>query len=101
MRQLATGAVVRIKDIGRAELGSQDYNAFGRLNGKPAGAMAVYLLPGANQLKAAETIYATMERAKALFPSGDGLQDRLRHDTGGPGVDPRDHEDVRRGAACW
>jgi HAE1 family hydrophobic/amphiphilic exporter-1 len=70
IRQSETGAVVRIKDIGRAELGSQDYNAFGRLNGKPAGAMAVYLLPGANQLQAAETIYATMEKAKAIFPPG-------------------------------
>jgi HAE1 family hydrophobic/amphiphilic exporter-1 len=70
VRQSDTGAVVRIKDIGRAELGSQDYNSFGRLNGKPAGAMAVYLLPGANQLAAAETIYATMEKAKAIFPPG-------------------------------
>src|SRR5574342_1050586 len=68
VRQTATGAVVRIKDIGRADLGSQDYNAFGRLNGKPAGAMAVYLLPGANQLKASEAIYETMHRAKGLFP---------------------------------
>ncbi len=68
IRQTATGNVVRIKDIGRAELGSQDYNSFGRLNAKPAGAMAVYLLPGANQLKAAETIYETMEHAKSLFP---------------------------------
>jgi len=68
VRQSATGQVVRIKDIGRAELGSQDYNSFGRLNGKPGGAMAVYLLPGANQLKAAETIYETMEHAKSLFP---------------------------------
>src|SRR6186997_3457356 len=69
IRQTGTGAVVRVKDIGRAELGSQDYNSFGRLNGKPGGAMAVYLLPGANQLKAAETIYETMEHAKSLFPS--------------------------------
>src|SRR5215217_7300800 len=68
IRQTATGAVVRVKDVGRAELGSQDYNSFGRLNGKPGGAMAVYLLPGANQLKAAETIYETMEHAKSLFP---------------------------------
>jgi HAE1 family hydrophobic/amphiphilic exporter-1 len=68
IRQTGTGAVVRIKDVGRAELGSQDYNSFGRLNGKPGGAMAVYLLPGANQLKAAETIYETMEHAKSLFP---------------------------------
>src|SRR5215475_12257479 len=29
-----TGSVVRIRDVGRAELGSQDYNSFGRLNGK-------------------------------------------------------------------
>lgn len=68
VRQSAAGEVVRIKDIGRAELGSQDYNSFGRLDGKPAGAMAVYLLPGANQLKAAETIYHTMETARELFP---------------------------------
>jgi HAE1 family hydrophobic/amphiphilic exporter-1 len=68
IRQTNTGAVVRIKDIATVELGSQDYNSFGRLNGKPSGAMAIYLLPGANQLKAAETIYETMEHAKTLFP---------------------------------
>src|SRR5213596_2785051 len=60
IRGTETGAQVRIRDVGRAELGAQDYNAFGRLDGKPAGAMAVYLLPGANQLKAAEAIYHTM-----------------------------------------
>ena len=68
IRGTETGAQVRIKDVGRAELGSQDYNSFGRLDGKPAGAMAVYLLPGANQLEAAEAIYETMARAKTLFP---------------------------------
>ncbi len=69
LRETETGAQIRIKDVGRAELGSQNYDSFGRLNGQPAGAMAVYLLPGANQLKASETIYATMEQAKELFPS--------------------------------
>jgi HAE1 family hydrophobic/amphiphilic exporter-1 len=68
IREAATGSPVRIRDVGRAELGSQDYNSFGRLNGKPSGAMAVYLLPGANQLQAAETIYKTMATAKGLFP---------------------------------
>ena len=81
--------MVRIKDIGRAELGSQDYNSFGRLNGKPAGAMAVYLLPGANQLKAAETIYATMERAKALFPPD--MDYKIVYDTT-PAVEASIHE---------
>ena len=68
IRQTETGAQIRVKDVGRAELGSQDYNSFGRLDGKAAGTMAVYLLPGANQLQASEAIYDTMSRAKALFP---------------------------------
>jgi HAE1 family hydrophobic/amphiphilic exporter-1 len=70
IRENPGGAIVRVKDVGRAELGSQDYNSFGRLNGKAAGAMAVYLLPGANQLKAAEAIYETMKHAKEIFPPG-------------------------------
>ena len=68
IRETASGAIIRVKDVGRAELGSQDYNSFGRLNGKPGGAMAVYLLPGANQLQASEAIYETMKHAKELFP---------------------------------
>jgi HAE1 family hydrophobic/amphiphilic exporter-1 len=92
VRQSATGAVVRIKDVARAELGSQDYNSFGRFNGKPSGAMAVYLLPGANQLKAAETIYATMERAKELFPPG--MDYKIVYDTT-PAVEASIHEIVK------
>ena len=89
VRQTATGAVVRIKDVGRAELGSQDYNSFGRLDGKPSGAMAVYLLPGADQLKAAETIYETMEHAKALFPPD--VDYKIVYDTT-PAVEASIHE---------
>ena len=54
LRTTATGAQVRLKDVARVELGSENYKSFGRLNGKPAAVMAVYLLPGANQLQAAE-----------------------------------------------
>src|SRR5215831_16946712 len=79
IRETETGAQIRIKDVGRVELGSQDYNSFGRLDGKPAGAMAVYLLPGANQLKAAEAIYETMAHAKELFPSD--MDYRIVYDT--------------------
>ena len=89
VRQTAGGEVVRIRDIGTTELASQDYNSFGRLNGKPAGAMAVYLLPGANQLKASETIYATMARAKALFPPG--MDYKIVYDTT-PAVEASIHE---------
>src|SRR5947207_1462298 len=82
IRESSTGSVVRIRDVGRAELGSQDYNSFGRLNGKPSGAMAVYLLPGANQLKASEAIYKTMATAKNLFPPG--LDYKIVYDTTPP-----------------
>ena len=87
-----TAAPVRIKDVGRAELGSQDYNSFGRLDGKPSGAMAVYLLPGANQLKASEAIYETMKHAKGLFPPD--LDYKIVYDTT-PAVEASIHEIVK------
>src|SRR5262245_16530465 len=89
IRQTSSGAVVRVRDIGHVELGSQDYNSFGRLNGKPGGAMAVYLLPGANQLKAADTIYETMEHAKSLFPPD--MDYKIVYDTT-PAVEASIHE---------
>src|SRR5687768_13795976 len=89
IRQTATGAVVRTKDVGRAELGSQDYNSIGRLNGKPGGAMAVYLLPGANQLQAAETIDEPMEHAKSLCPPD--MDYKIVYDTT-PAVEASIHE---------
>jgi len=92
VRQSADGSVVRVKDIGRAELGSQDYNSFGRLNGNPGGAMAVYLLPGANQLKAAEAIYETLEHAKTLFPPD--MDYKITYDTT-PAVEASIHEIVK------
>jgi hydrophobe/amphiphile efflux-1 (HAE1) family protein len=92
IREAQTGTPVRIRDVGRAELGSQDYNSFGRLNGKPSGAMAVYLLPGANQLKAADTIYKTMATAKGLFPPD--LDYKIVYDTT-PAVQASIHEIVK------
>jgi hydrophobe/amphiphile efflux-1 (HAE1) family protein len=68
LRQTETGAQIRVKDVGRAELGAENYKSFGRLDGKAAGIMAVYLLPGANQLQAAHAIYEAMKSAKTLFP---------------------------------
>ena len=85
-------AQVRIRDIGRAELGSQDYNSFGRLDGKPAGTMAVYLLPGADQLKAAHAIYEAMTRAKELFPPD--MDYKIVYDTT-PAVEASIHEIVK------
>src|ERR1043166_4658003 len=51
--------------------------------------MAVYLLPGANQLKASETIYETMEHAKSLFPPD--MEYKIVYDTT-PAVEASIHE---------
>ena len=68
IRSTGEGRQVRVKDIGRVELGAENYRSFGRLDGKPAGVLAVYLLPGANQLQAADGIYRMLEQLKTYFP---------------------------------
>ena len=42
--------MVRLKDVARIELGTQSYTINGRINGRPAGIMAIYQLPGSNAL---------------------------------------------------
>src|SRR5256885_636162 len=48
IRSSPDGSKVRVKDIGRVELGSKDYEFIGRLNGQQAKLVGVFLLPGAN-----------------------------------------------------
>jgi len=79
IRTTETGAQVRIRDIGRVDLGGENYKSFARLDGKAAGVIAVYLLPGANQLQAAEGIYHLMEEMKHSFP--DDLDYKITYDT--------------------
>jgi hydrophobic/amphiphilic exporter-1 (mainly G- bacteria), HAE1 family len=92
VRGTTSASEVRVKDVGRAELGSENYDSFGRMNGKPAGAMLVYLLPGANQLQAAHTIYRTMEEAKQRFPPD--IDYKIVYDTT-PSVEASLHEIVK------
>ncbi|MFN2377154.1 MAG: efflux RND transporter permease subunit [Candidatus Binatia bacterium] len=79
VRTTETGAQVRIRDIGRVDLGGENYKSFARLDGKPAGVMAVYLLPGANQLEAAEGIYHAMEEMAGSFP--EDVAYKITYDT--------------------
>jgi HAE1 family hydrophobic/amphiphilic exporter-1 len=68
VREMPDGGVVRVKDVARAELGSQDYSMTGRLNGKPSAILAVYQLPGTNAVQAAEGVKKLMAQAKQRFP---------------------------------
>jgi multidrug efflux pump len=65
-----TGAIVRVKDIGRAELGSKDYSIRSKYNGKTATLIAIYQQPGANALQVAKDTRALMQQLKQSFPAG-------------------------------
>jgi hydrophobic/amphiphilic exporter-1 (mainly G- bacteria), HAE1 family len=62
------GSQVKIKDVGRVELGAQTYDLRARLNKAPAGALGVYLAPGANALQTADNVKAILEEAADRFP---------------------------------
>jgi len=63
-------AIVRLKDVGRAELGIKDYSLRSRYKGKTATLMAVYQQPGANALEVAKQVRATLAELKKSFPPG-------------------------------
>src|SRR5215472_10591950 len=68
LRETPDGGTVRVRDVARIELGSQDYSAASRFNGKPAAVIAVYQLPGSNAVDAANGVKKLMAQMKQRFP---------------------------------
>ena len=66
----SNGAILRLKDVARIELGAQDYSVNSRFNGEPAVAFAIYLQPGANALETAELVKTKMAELSKSFPEG-------------------------------
>jgi HAE1 family hydrophobic/amphiphilic exporter-1 len=64
------GRLVRLKDIGRIEMGAQTYSQDFKLQGKPAAGIAIYQTPDANSLKVAAAVKAKMEELSRRFPPG-------------------------------
>src|SRR5512139_2179372 len=64
LRANPDGSLVRVGDVARIELGAQNYSQQGRLNGKPSALIALYLMPGANALDAADGAKKLMEKLK-------------------------------------
>jgi len=64
------GSIVRIKDIGRTELGTDYYDIDAKYNGKPSGMLLVRKSPGANALDTANRIKAKMSEMSRYFPHG-------------------------------
>src|SRR5216110_3354802 len=69
VRESPGGAVVRLKDVARVELGAQNYSVLGRLNGKPGAIIAVYQLPGSNAVEAANGVRKLFADVKTRLPS--------------------------------
>lgn len=65
-----SGAVVRLGDVARVELGAENYAASSRINGHPGAGLAISLAPGADALATADLVKAAVEEAKAGFPPG-------------------------------
>jgi len=73
------GEVVRLGDVGRAELGARSYSISSTLDGRPTVGLAIYQQPGGNALATADKISALMEELSARFP--EGLEYRIEYDT--------------------
>lgn len=70
IRTQPDGSAVRVKDVARVELGSQDYNIFARLNGQPTAAIAIRVAPNGNALEVVRAVRAKMAEMEPYFPKG-------------------------------
>ena len=64
------GSVIRIKDIGRTELGTERYDVISEYNGKPSAAMAIRQAAGANALDTANAVKEKLKEMSRYFPPG-------------------------------
>lgn len=64
------GSIVRVKDVGRAELGTESYDMKSFYNGKPAAVLAIRQAPGANALDTARAIKNKLKEMGEYFPKG-------------------------------
>ena len=92
----ADGRVVRVKDVGRVELGALSYTTYGYQDRFPATVMAITQQPGSNAIDTANAIKAEMAGVGAL-PQGPGIPHHLQPDGVHRGLDPRALHDDPRG----
>lgn len=64
------GTLVKLRDVGRAELGAENYGSFLRFRGNQAVGLGIYPVPGSNALEVARGVKARMRELSAEFPAG-------------------------------
>ncbi|ULQ46595.1 multidrug efflux RND transporter permease subunit [Flagellatimonas centrodinii] len=79
LRRGLDGAVTRLRDVARVELGAQDYSFTSSLNGQMAVPMGIFLQPGANALATMDRVNARLQELSTAFP--EGLEYRVPYDT--------------------
>jgi hydrophobe/amphiphile efflux-1 (HAE1) family protein len=70
VKRTADGRIVRVKDVGRVELGARDYGTNAYINDTPVVALLVFQRPGTNALQTSDAILSTMAGLAKGFPSG-------------------------------
>ncbi|HEX7328581.1 MAG TPA: efflux RND transporter permease subunit [Casimicrobiaceae bacterium] len=70
LRTQPDGSVLRLADVARVEMGSEDYSVIARYNGQPAAGVAISLATNANALATAQNVEALMKRLEPTFPPG-------------------------------
>jgi len=70
LRTNPDGSIVRVRDVGRTELGTEFYGIDAQYNGMPAAVLAIRQAPGANALKTADAIKGKLDEMSRYFPSG-------------------------------
>ncbi|MDN7808233.1 efflux RND transporter permease subunit [Burkholderia gladioli] len=66
----ADGAIVRLRDVARIELGAETYTYESRYNGMPASGLGVNLAPGANAIDTARAVKAAIASLSGTMPKG-------------------------------
>ena len=66
----AGGAVTRLRDVARLELGASDYALRSLLNNKPAVAIPIFAAPGSNAIQISDSVRATMADIRKAMPEG-------------------------------
>ncbi|MBD3762177.1 efflux RND transporter permease subunit [Rhizorhabdus sp.] len=70
LRSNRDGSVVKLADVARVELGSENYSFVARFNGQPASGFGIKLAPGANALETVEAVKAEVAKLQKSFPAG-------------------------------
>ncbi len=64
------GSIVRVRDVGTVELGTEVYDIEAEYDGRPASGLAILQAAGANALDTADAVKAKMEELSRFFPAG-------------------------------